>query len=54
MIELANDAAGYLPTREAYEQGGYEASPGATVYAPGCAERLAEAALRQLTRLFST
>jgi hypothetical protein len=52
VIELANDAAGYLPTREAYEQGGYEVSPGATVYAPGCAERLAESASRQLVKLF--
>jgi neutral ceramidase len=53
VIELANDAAGYLPSHEAYEQGGYEVSPGATVYAPGCAEKLAESALRQLVMLFS-
>ncbi len=52
VIELANDAAGYLPTREAYEQGGYEVTPGATVYAPGCAEKLAESASRQLKELF--
>lgn len=52
LIELANDAAGYLPTREAYDQGGYEVSPGATVYAPGCAEKLAESASRQLAKLF--
>jgi len=39
---------GYLPTREAYEQGGYEVTPGATAYAPGCAEKLAESATRQL------
>ena len=52
VIELANDAAGYLPTREAYEQGGYEVTPGATVYAPGCAEKLAESASRQLASLF--
>jgi neutral ceramidase len=52
LIALANDAAGYLPTREAYEQGGYEVSPGATVYAPGCAEKLAESASRQLAKLF--
>ena len=52
VIELANDAAGYLPTREAYEQGGYEVSPGATVYAPGCAEKLVDSARRQLTALF--
>jgi len=52
VIELANDAAGYLPTREAYEQGGYEVTPGATAYAPGCAEGLAESAVRQLKALF--
>ena len=52
VIELANDAVGYLPTREAYEQGGYEVTPGATTYAPGCAEKLAESALRQLKGLF--
>jgi len=52
VVELANDAAGYLPTREAYEQGGYEVTPGATAYAPGCAEKLAESAARQLRGLF--
>jgi neutral ceramidase len=52
VIELANDAVGYLPTREAYAQGGYEVTPGATVYAPGCAEKLAESAIRQLNSLF--
>ncbi|HOX57746.1 MAG TPA: neutral/alkaline non-lysosomal ceramidase N-terminal domain-containing protein [Candidatus Paceibacterota bacterium] len=52
VIELANDAVGYLPTREAYVQGGYEVTPGATAYAPGCAEKLAESAIRQLKRLF--
>jgi hypothetical protein len=53
VIELANDAAGYLPTREAYQQGGYEVSPGATVYAPGCGEKLVESASRQLAALFA-
>jgi neutral ceramidase len=52
VIELANDAVGYLPTREAYAQGGYEVTPGATSYAPGCAEKLAESAVRQLRELF--
>jgi hypothetical protein len=52
VIELANDAVGYLPPREAYDQGGYEVTPGATAYAPGCAEKLAESATRQLARLF--
>ena len=52
VIELANDAVGYLPIREAYAQGGYEVTPGATVYAPGCAEKLVESATRQLKELF--
>jgi neutral ceramidase len=52
VIELANDAAGYLPTREAYGQGGYEVTPGATAYAPGCAEKLAESASRQLKAMW--
>jgi hypothetical protein len=53
VIELANDAVGYLPTREAYDQGGYEVTPGATLYAPGCGERLVESASRQLKDLFA-
>jgi neutral ceramidase len=53
VIELANDAVGYLPTREAYAQGGYEVTPGATVYAPGCGEKLVESASRQLKQLFA-
>jgi hypothetical protein len=53
VIELANDAVGYLPTREAYDQGGYEVTPGATVYAPGCGEKLVESACRQLKDLFA-
>lgn len=52
VIELANDAVGYLPPREAYAQGGYEVTPGATAFAPGCAEKLAQSATRQLEALF--
>ncbi len=52
VIELANDAIGYIPTREAYAQGGYEATPGATMYQPGCGEALVESAVRQLGELF--
>ena len=53
IVELANDAIGYIPTREAYAQGGYEVTPGATWYQPGCGEALMEAAVRQLTALLA-
>lgn len=53
VIGLANDAVGYLPTREAYALGGYEVTPGATKYQPGCGELLVESAVRQLKALFS-
>jgi hypothetical protein len=49
---LANDAIGYLPRREAFQQGGYEPTVGSTAYEPGAAERLVEAAAVQLDRLF--
>ncbi len=51
-VELANDAVGYLPTAAAFEQGGYEVTPGATRYVPGTAERLVQAQLQQLNTLF--
>ncbi len=49
---LCNDAIGYLPTRTAFEQGGYETTVGSTFYEPGSAERLVEAAVRLLKQLF--
>ena len=48
VIELANDAIGYLPIEAAFQQGGYEVTPGSTHYAPGAAERLVASALEQL------
>jgi len=45
---LSNDAIGYLPTRESFPQGGYEPTVGSTLYEPGAAERLAEAAVTQV------
>ncbi len=51
---LTNDAIGYLPTLEAFEQGGYEPMVGSTFYEPGSAEWLVEAAVEQLEQLFET
>ena len=52
VVELANDGAGYFPTEEAFGQGGYEVTPGATKYVPGSGERLTTSALEQLDGLF--
>jgi len=52
VVELSNDAVGYLPTRESFPQGGYEVSAGSTLYEPGAGERLADVAVEQLQRLF--
>ncbi len=49
---LCNDAIGYLPTEEAFSQGGYEPMVGSTFYQPGSAERLVESAVAQLRQLF--
>lgn len=52
VIELANDSIGYLPTRRAFEEGGYE--PEASVLASGEGERIVETALSLLERLCQT
>ena len=49
VIELANDSVGYLPTRQSYEEGGYE--PEASVFAPGCGEQIVDVALDLLKQL---
>ncbi len=49
VIELANDSVGYLPTRQSYEEGGYE--PEASVFAPGCGEQIVDVALGLLEQL---
>jgi hypothetical protein len=46
---LANEAIGYVPTRDAYEEGGYE--PAASRFQPGSGERLVEEALSLLAEL---
>lgn len=51
---LCNDAIGYLPTEDAFLQGGYEPTVGSTFYEPGSAERLVDAAVSQLKQLFGT
>ncbi len=52
VLGLSNDAIGYLPTRESFDQGGYEPTVGSTYYAPGAGERLTAAAAAQLSQLF--
>jgi hypothetical protein len=53
-IELAGDAIGYLPTPEAFAAGGYEATPGATLYQKEAGELLTASALKQLRHLFAS
>jgi hypothetical protein len=53
VIELANDAIGYLPIRKSFKQGGYEPSIGSTKYVPGTGEKIAATAVELLKKLFS-
>lgn len=46
IAELANGSVGYIPTRQAFEQGNYE--PVSARCAPGSGEQVAEAAVRLL------
>lgn len=54
VAELANDAVGYVPTRDSYAQGGYETIIGSTLVREDSAERLVASGLRQLERLFKS
>jgi neutral ceramidase len=49
VVELANDSIGYIPTRAAYGEGGYE--PTSTKLAPGSGEKLMDAAVELLQKL---
>ncbi len=49
VLELANEAIGYVPARQAFEEGGYE--PAASRLQPGEGERLVDAALDLLAAL---
>jgi hypothetical protein len=49
VIELCNDNIGYLPTREVYQEGGYEAE--SSPFAPGAGELMVDAVLDLLNRL---
>lgn len=52
VIELANDAIGYIPTKVSFRQGGYESSTGSTKFQPGTGEMITAQAIRQLNKLF--
>jgi neutral ceramidase len=43
VAELVGDSVGYLPTRKAYDEGGYEVT--ATIFAPGAGEMLVDVAV---------
>jgi hypothetical protein len=52
VVGLANDIVGYVPTREAYGQGGYETWPTPTSWsAPGTGEAMVETVMAHLQEL---
>jgi hypothetical protein len=50
--ELCNDVIGYVPTRKAYDEGGYEAT--STPLVPGTGEQMVEGALALLDDFLSS
>lgn len=48
----ANDPIGYVPTDEAFDEGGYEVTPPACILEKGAARALTEAAWRLLQKLY--
>lgn len=54
VVGYSNDWIGYLPTLQAWEQGGYEVSPGPwTRVAPGGAQQLVKGALKMVEQLWA-
>jgi len=51
VIELANDNVGYVPSRQTFEEGGYE--PTCSPFEPGAGEQIVETALALLGQLRS-
>ena len=49
VLELANDSLGYIPTRQAFEEGGYEAT--SCRFRPGVGEQIVDKAVALLSRL---
>ena len=49
VVELANDAPGYIPTKKAFVEGGYETINSRV--APGGGEQMVEAAISLLNEL---
>ena len=47
--ELANDSIGYIPTAEAFKEGGYE--PTVSVLKPDAGTKLTQAAIKLLKKL---
>lgn len=63
VMGLTNDARKYFPTKVSFTQGpkgftpmitGYETTPGTTLYDVGSGEKLAESAIEQLEKIFSS
>lgn len=52
VIELSNDAIGYVPTEVAFDQGGYEVTAGACHFVANAGEKLKDSAIRQINNLF--
>lgn len=50
--ELCGEEIGYVPTKESFEQGGYESLTGSTFYEQDAGAKITEAVLSQLQRLF--